>query len=142
MADVILNAEDFLARFKVGDVFWHMKRYLGQVPSEIEGPCRIIALSTTYEGREVGTPIVTFTHQPKRISGNGEETKTMFVSDITEATHGAFVSEVAAYAYMRERQLIYIIDPNLAAELKKERLVIEGDGELIIRMVMAERRRT
>ena len=134
MADVILNVEDFLARFKVSDVFWHMKRYLGQAPSEIEGPCRIVAVSTTYEGREVGTPVVTFTHQPKRISGSGEETKTMFVSDIIEATHGAFVSEVAAYAYLRERQLICIIDPNVAAELAREKHIIERSRYLLQRI--------
>ena len=99
---MISSVTDFLSRFQVGSVFWHIKRRLGQGPLEIEGPCRIIAISTTYEGQEDGAPVVTFTHQPKRISGSGEEVKTMFISDITETSYGAFANAADAYASLRE----------------------------------------
>ena len=64
MTEAILGADEFLARFGVGDVFWHMRRNMGEAPSHIEGPCTIIAISTSYEGVSA-PPVVTFTCWPQ-----------------------------------------------------------------------------
>ena len=118
-----MSVDRFLARFKVDDVFWHMRRSLGEAPSHIEGPCTIIAISTSYKGVSA-PPVVTFTFRPQLRRSGSEETKTMFVSDIVNQSHGAFANEKDAHVYLVEWQAAYRNDPDLIAALagEKERI--------------------
>ena len=93
-----------------------MKRFLGEPPSGIEGPCRIMSLWT---GENVQSPIVTFIHYPSR-NGGREEVKTMFVADIVRPEHGAFRDEKDAHAYLADRRHAYANDPKLIADVRDE----------------------
>ena len=116
MAYAILTVEEFLAAFHIGDTFWHMKRFLGEPPSGIEGPCRIMSLLT---GENVQLPMVTFIHYPPRNSGM-EEVKTMLVADVVGPGHGAFRDEKDAHAYLADRRYAYANDPELIAHMKDQ----------------------
>ena len=118
MSGVIVSVNEFLRKFKVGDVFWHMARHRDEAPSRVEGPCTIMGISCSYEG-EPAPPVVTFTCRPYLRKAGSEEIRTMFVSDIV-ASRGAFESEEDARAYLRERQAAYKMDSGLIAQLETE----------------------
>ena len=116
MTHAILTVEEFLAAFHIGDTFWHMRRFLGEPPSGIEGPCKIMSLLT---GANVQSPIVTFIHYPPR-NGGREEVKTMLIADVVGPEHGAFTDEKDAHAYLVDRRHAYANDPELIAHLEDE----------------------
>ena len=118
VSGVILSVDEFLRKFKPGDVFWYMVRHRGEAPSRVEGPCKIMGIACSYEGK-LAPPVVTFTCQPYLRKIGNEEVRTMFVSDLV-ANRGAFESEKDARAYLRERQAAYGVDADLAAQLQRE----------------------
>ena len=116
MTHAILTVEEFLATFHTGDTFWHMRRFLGEPPSGIEGPCRIMSL---WLGENVQSSIVTFIHYPPRNSSR-EEVKAMLVADVVGPEHGAFTDVKDAHAYLADRRHAYANDPELIAHLEDE----------------------
>ena len=109
MTHAILTVEEFLAAFHVGDMFWHMRRLLGEPPSGIEGPCTILAF--TARGRRNLSCV-----KCRVLHGHAWKVEEHYIRDVTNEWHGVFLAKDHASAYFNERTAAYKSDPALVKE--------------------------